>query len=88
MGRREIFDKLIRAMLAELYLEDVAEEDLTEETALFGEGLGLDSIDAVELVVIVEKHFHVAIQSAEEAKRAFASIGVLVSYIQEHLPDE
>jgi acyl carrier protein len=88
MERREIFDKLIKAMLAELYLEDIREEDLTEDTALFGEGLGLDSIDSVELVVIVEKHFKVAIQDADEARKAFASLGILVSFIQERMPGE
>lgn len=49
---------------------------------MFGqEGLGLDSLDAVELVVLVEKHFGVGITDAEEARAAFASVSVLADFI-------
>ncbi|MDL2306835.1 phosphopantetheine-binding protein [Desulfovibrio sp. OttesenSCG-928-C06] len=85
MTRDVILDKLKKAIVEELYLEDVTEEDLSEDMVLFGEGLGLDSIDAVELVVIVEKHFGVAVKNADEAKTAFASLGVLASFIEERL---
>lgn len=85
MTRDAILDKLKKAIVEELYLEDVTEEDLSEDMVLFGEGLGLDSIDAVELVVIVEKHFGVAVKNADEAKAAFASLGVLASFIEERL---
>ena len=85
MTREAILEKLKKAIIDELYLEDVGENDLAEDMALFGEGLGLDSIDAVELVVVVEKHFGVAIKDAEEAKAAFASLGVLASFIEERL---
>lgn len=85
MTYETILAKLKQAVVDELYLEDVEIDDLTEDMVLFGEGLGLDSIDAVELVVIVEKHFNVPIKDAEEAKTAFASLGVLASFIKARL---
>lgn len=83
MTREATLDKLKQTIMDELYLEDIELDELNENTVLFGEGLGLDSIDAVELVVIVEKHFGVAIKDAEEAKTAFASLGVLAAFIEE-----
>jgi acyl carrier protein len=85
MTRDEILGKLRMVILDELYLEEVEESDLTPETPLFGKGLGLDSIDAVELVVVVEKYFNVSIKNAEEAKLAFVSLGVLTDFIKEHM---
>ncbi len=82
MNREDILAKLKEAVVADLHLEDVSADDITEDTRLFGAGLELDSIDAVELVVIVEKYFKVAITDAKEAKEAFASMGVLVDFIQ------
>lgn len=85
MQREEIREKLVDAMLKELYLTDVNKDDLKDDTVLFGEGLGLDSIDSVELVVVVEKHFGVSIKDAGEAKVAFASLGTLISFIAERM---
>ena len=81
MTREEILARLKSSILEELYLEDIDENDLTDATPLFGEGLGLDSIDAVELVVVIEKHFGVTIKDAEEAKAAFLNLGVLADFI-------
>ncbi|MBW1923699.1 MAG: acyl carrier protein, partial [Deltaproteobacteria bacterium] len=50
---------------------------------LFGDGLGLDSIDALELVVAIEKHFDVIIEDEDVGKRAFASIDALCEFIRE-----
>jgi acyl carrier protein len=87
MTREELLAKLKTAILDELYLEDVEADDLTESTVLFGAGLGLDSIDAVELVVVIEKHFGVVIKDAEEAKLAFANLGVLADFIRARQPE-
>ncbi len=84
MTEQEICQRLKEAMIIELRLEDVTLEDFEDDMPLFGEeGLALDSLDAVELVVLVEKHFGVAIADAEEAKTIFLSARALAKYIKE-----
>ncbi len=66
-----------------LKLEDITIEDIEDDAPLFKEGLGLDSIDALELVVAIEKLFNVIIEDEDVGKRAFASINALARFIQE-----
>jgi acyl carrier protein len=74
----------LKAMLVEeLNLEEINPEDIVDDDPLFGEGLGLDSLDAVELVVLVEKHFGVEIKDMDEGRIAFASINSLAAFIEE-----
>lgn len=77
--------KLKERLIAELQLEDVRPEDINDTAPLFREGLGLDSLDAVELVVLVKRNFGITMQDAEEARRAFASVAVLADYIDTRL---
>ncbi len=77
--------KLKRALVAELQLEDVAPEDIDDDAPLFGTGLGLDSLDAVELVVLVQRNFGIVMRDAEEARQVFASVNALSAYIDEKL---
>ena len=77
--------KLKERLIAELQLEDVRPEDIHDTAPLFREGLGLDSLDAVELVVLVKRNFGITMQDAEEARRAFASVAVLADYIDTRL---
>lgn len=87
MTKNELVDDLRKHILAELPLEDVVEDDIQPDTLLFDQdGLGLDSLDAVELVVIIEKYYGVAINDPEIAKTAFRDLDVLADYILEHLP--
>jgi acyl carrier protein len=69
-----------------LHLEGLAPSTIADEAPLFGEGLGLDSVDALELVVALEKEFGVRIQSHEVGKEAFASVSALAAFIDGHLP--
>jgi acyl carrier protein len=74
-------ETLARHLIAGLNLEDIQPGDLSADAPLFGEGLGLDSIDALELAVIVERQYQVRIADMEVGKKAFSSIRALDEYI-------
>ncbi len=68
-----------------LNLEDMSPEDIDENESLFGEGLGLDSIDALELGVAIKKKYNITINSDDEnAKTYFESVGSLVKFIDKN----
>jgi acyl carrier protein len=68
-----------------LNLEEVTPEDIETEAPLFGDGLGLDSIDALELGLAVKNKFGVAIkEDSEEVRKNFYSVATLVKYIEEN----
>ena len=77
----DLIVQLKQALIAELNLEGISIEDIEDDAPLFGEGLGLDSLDAVELVVLVQRHFGVVMKDVDEAKQAFASARTLAEYI-------
>ena len=82
MTKNEMESALKTAIIDGLRLEDVTVEDIDSSAPLFGDSdLMLDSLDAVELVVVVEKHFGVAIADAEEARKAFTSVSGLADFI-------
>lgn len=74
--------KLKQVLIEELNLEDVTPDEIGDDDALFGEGLGLDSLDAVELVVVIQKHFGVEIKDMEEGRPALQSINTLAAFIE------
>ena len=78
-----IKEQLKKMLVEELNLEDVTPEEIEDDAPLFGEGLGLDSLDAVELVVLLEKHFGVEVKNLDEGRAAFQSINTLAAYIEE-----
>ena len=78
-------EKLKSIIIEELNLEDVRAEDIEDNAPLFGEGLELDSLDAVELVVQIQKHFGVEIKDIEEGRLAFQSINALRHFIEERM---
>ena len=80
----ELIAELKKEIIEELNLEDVEVEDIEDDAPLFGDGLGLDSIDALSLIVILEKKYGLKIESAEDGKKVFYSIKTIADYIQEH----
>jgi acyl carrier protein len=79
----ETFRKLKELMIARLRLT-LGPEDITEATKLFGpDGLGLDSIDVLELVVGIKKEFGVEIIDRETAEKVFTSVGAIAEFIEE-----
>ena len=73
--------KLKEEIIEVLSLEDVKPEDIDENAPLFGEGLGLDSIDALELIVLMEKVYGIKLKDPNQGKDVFKSIKVMAEYI-------
>ena len=78
--KKDLKEMLVR----DLKLQDVNPEEIADDDPLFEEGLGLDSLDAVELVVLINKHYGIQIQDMEEGRIAFASINALADFITEN----
>ena len=79
----DIRERLKTILVEELNLEDITPGDIEDDAPLFGEGLELDSLDAVELVVLVQKHFGVEIKDMEEGRPALQSVNTLAAFIEE-----
>ena len=80
MDRSALFAEVKQLLVSGLRLDRAAGE-IPDDSPIFGDGLGLDSIDALELVVLVEDRFRVSIPDEEVGKRAFASVRSLVDFI-------
>ena len=79
----ELCKYLKKMIIDTLRLEEITAEEIKDDAPLFKEGLGLDSIDALELVVAIENIFNVIIEDEDVGKRAFASVNALARFIQE-----
>ena len=75
--------QLKEIVVNDLKLQGIKPEDISDTEPLFGEGLELDSLDAVELVVLIQKHFGIQIADMEEGQKAFQSINSLAQYIMD-----
>ena len=81
----DLIPKLKKEIIHELQVEDMTPEEMDAEAPLFGEGLGLDSIDALELVVLLEKNYGIKIHAPkEEGPKIFYSIKTMAEYILDH----
>lgn len=81
MNANEIRPKLKELMIKELNLAGKKPDDIHDAAPLFGEGLGLDSLDALQLAMCVEEHFGVKVPEGPEARTIFASVNALVDHI-------
>lgn len=84
MQVEQIISNLKSQIVTQLNLEEVKPEDIDANAPLFGEGLGLDSIDALELIVLLEKEYDVKIKDPKDAKDVFASVKTMAEYIVAH----
>lgn len=74
-----------KVLIEGLNLEDITAEDIEDTSPLFGEeGLGLDSVDSIELVLIIEKEYGVKMNNTEQYQDIFASVNSLLNYINEN----
>ena len=81
-----LIDELRVKIIDTLNLEDIAPEQIKEDAQLVGGELGLDSIDVLELVMMIEKDYSVRIDNKELGAKVFASLRTLADYIQEKSP--
>ena len=67
-----------------LNLTSVNPEDIKDDEPLFGEGLGLDSIDSIELIVLLGREYGINIQDPKEGRKILVDINTMVAYIEQH----
>ena len=78
----QLHTELKKLIIDALYLEDISVDDIDTQAALFGDGLGLDSIDALELGLAIKKQYNVVIDADDtRTKEYFASVANLADYI-------
>ena len=81
----ELKEELKGKMIEALNLEDIVITDLEDDAPLFGEeGLGLDSIDALELIVLLEKNYGIKISDKKKKKNIFKSVNVMADYVEKN----
>ncbi|HAF28786.1 MAG TPA: acyl carrier protein [Bacteroidales bacterium] len=79
----ELLLKIKEQVIGVLNLEDIEPADIDTDAPLFGDGLGLDSIDALELIVLLEKQYGIKIEDPKDGKKIFYSIRTIAEYIEE-----
>ncbi|MGC4233881.1 MAG: phosphopantetheine-binding protein [Niabella sp.] len=83
MDRNELIQQLKEQIIKQLNLADKKPEDIKDDDPLFVEGLGLDSIDALELIVLLQQEYNIKLKNAEEGQTIFRSVSTMADYILE-----
>ncbi|MBO5255433.1 MAG: acyl carrier protein [Opitutales bacterium] len=85
MNKENLIEKLKQSIIQTLNLVGVSPSDIDSDTPLFdADGLGLDSVDALELVVMIEREYNITVDDKDEAKTIFSSLSALADYIIAH----
>ena len=79
-----MIEKLKQQIIDALNLEGMTPDDIDNDAPLFGEGMGLDSIDALELIVVLDKNYGIKLKSPAEGQTVFKSINCIADYIQKN----
>jgi acyl carrier protein len=77
----ELIEQLKSDIIEQLNLTDINKEDIQADTPLFGTGLGLDSIDSLEISVLLERKYKVKITNSQEGKKVFQSLRTIADFI-------
>ena len=80
----ELIPKVKQLIIDALRIEGMSPDEIETDAPLFGEGLGLDSIDALQLVVAMEKEYGVVVPDAATGTKVFASVRAMAAYIEEN----
>lgn len=80
----ELIDQLKSQIIEALNLEDMTAQDIDAEAPLFGDGLGLDSIDALELIVLLEREYGIKLTNPAEGKQIFKSIATIADFVDKN----
>ncbi len=79
-----LIDQLKTQIIEALNLEDMTPQDIDAEAPLFGEGLGLDSIDALELIVLLEREYGIKLTNPAEGKKIFKSVASIADFVSKN----
>ena len=80
----ELIKELKLELIEALNLEEMTVDDIDENEALFGDGLGLDSIDALEIIVLLEKKYGIKLSNPAEGKKIFTSIVTIANFVSKN----
>jgi acyl carrier protein len=80
----QLTETLKKQIIEALNLEDMEPDEIETDEPLFGDGLGLDSIDALELIVLLEKEYNIKIENPKDGKEIFKSVRTMAEFIEKH----
>jgi len=80
----KLMSDLKKQIVAQLNMQDINPEEIGDDQALFVEGLGLDSIDALELIVLLQQHYNIKLSNAEDGPKVFRTVRTMAEYITAH----